>query len=496
MTFLGGATSGATPFSPQKLQAWGTLIAELIIAQVALALGNISVLGVTPFAFLTQWGHDLQQTASDAYTNANAAQATATTANTTAATANTNANSALASITSLISSVTGAVGIGGVGTAINSALTAANSAIGKFTSLIDGVVGGSGNPLTALISSLTGTASTASSANTNANTGLSNWSTLIAGIGGISNITQLVAWFTDLLSILGGPTSMGTGSPAVNTTGRPPLLKGLLDGLFGGFTQNFTAPADQAAVADAATGVASSLTGNAAGLAQLQAALSPGTPDSDDFERSSSSDWTSAQWLTMVDGGGGTVSLDGHNALYTVGFGNDSEMVGRRILNSTAGKTAYASTDNQTVSVVLSSAINYVTDGNAALDLWLRMSAFTTYATRTGVRMRFWGDKTWQLHWFNSGTGTLLTNGTHTKSVSSGTFEFDAGQSLTTRRFIAKINSEPIMDFTELTAGSLVGASYRYRGVGLRGEFSALGYVLLPLQEMQPPGLKQWTGTG
>jgi hypothetical protein len=68
MTFLGGATSGSTPFTPQKLQAWGTLIAELILAQVALALGNISVLGVQPFAFLTQWGHDLQQTASDAYT--------------------------------------------------------------------------------------------------------------------------------------------------------------------------------------------------------------------------------------------------------------------------------------------------------------------------------------------------------------------------------------------------------------------------------------------
>jgi hypothetical protein len=45
-----------------------SLLRDLIIANVALAFGNISVLGVQPFDFLTQWGHDLQQKASDAYT--------------------------------------------------------------------------------------------------------------------------------------------------------------------------------------------------------------------------------------------------------------------------------------------------------------------------------------------------------------------------------------------------------------------------------------------
>jgi hypothetical protein len=87
MPSLGTATTGNTPFSPQWLQAIGTLLVDLILAQVALALGNISILGVAPFAFLTQWGHDLQQSASDAYIAATNAQTSADTAQDTADTA-------------------------------------------------------------------------------------------------------------------------------------------------------------------------------------------------------------------------------------------------------------------------------------------------------------------------------------------------------------------------------------------------------------------------
>lgn len=301
--------------------------------------------------------------------------------------------------------------------------------------------------------------------------------------------SDVLGWIGDLLGILGGPTSMGSGTPVVNTTGRPPILKGLLDALFGGFTQNFSAPADQPAVADAASGVAQSITGAQAGLAQLQAALSPGTPDSDDFERSASGNWTTTQWMVMEDGNGGDASLDGHNAIWAADYTKDSEMVARRLVKA-------ASTDNQTVAVVLNSGIGYVTDGNAALDLWLRMSAFTTYATRTGVRFRFWGNKDWELASFNAGTKSVITSGTHSKSVGSGTFSFEAGQSLAARRFVAKINAEPIMDFTEAGTTSLIGAAYRNRGAGLRGEYSVLGYIALPLQEIQPCSLKQWTATG
>jgi hypothetical protein len=56
------------PFDSVWLNKVAVLLRDLIIANVALAFGNISVLGVKPFDFLTQWGHDLQQKASDAYT--------------------------------------------------------------------------------------------------------------------------------------------------------------------------------------------------------------------------------------------------------------------------------------------------------------------------------------------------------------------------------------------------------------------------------------------
>lgn len=303
------------------------------------------------------------------------------------------------------------------------------------------------------------------------------------GITGFGNI------FTDFFGLFGSLSGIGTGSPVPDTSGRPRIFGGILDGLFGGFTQIFDIPADQDAVADAAGGVNSAITGAQAGLSQLQAALSPGNPDSDDFERSNSGNWDTSQWLLYGDGAGGTPSVDGHNAVWESPYTVDSEMVGRRI-------TKIATTDNQAVEVVLASAIGFITDGNAALDLWLRCTTFTSYATRTGLRFRFWGNKSWQLHWFNSGTATLLTSGTHSKSVSSGTFRFEAGQSLTTRRHVAKINSEPIMDFTEAGTTSQVGAAYRSRGVGLRGEFSLLGLAFLPAIEVQPCKLKQWSAAG
>jgi len=55
----------------------GTVIVDLILAQTALALGGINILGVKPFDFLTTWGLDLQQRAAQAYNQAMAAEAIA-----------------------------------------------------------------------------------------------------------------------------------------------------------------------------------------------------------------------------------------------------------------------------------------------------------------------------------------------------------------------------------------------------------------------------------
>jgi hypothetical protein len=235
---------------------------------------------------------------------------------------------------------------------------------------------------------------------------------------------------------------------------------------------------------DAMLGQNESLVGLAAVTGAIQAALSPGNTDADEFERSGS--W-GASWGVYEDGVGGDASLDGHNAVWTGDYGNDTEMVARRLSKQAAG-------DNQTAAVVLASSSAAITDGNAAIDLWLRCTNFTTWATRTGCRFRFWADKTWQLHWFNSGTGTLLASGSHSKGMGASTaLSFEAGQGLTPRRFVAKINNEPIMDFTEAGTTSQFGASYLWRGVGARAEFSL---IMFPPLEMNPGKLKQWTATG
>lgn len=73
--------SAAPALTAQRIGVIGTVLLDLILAQVALALGNITVLGVKPFAFLTEWGRDLQQRATDAYLNAGYAQSSANWAN-------------------------------------------------------------------------------------------------------------------------------------------------------------------------------------------------------------------------------------------------------------------------------------------------------------------------------------------------------------------------------------------------------------------------------
>lgn len=73
--------SYAPPLTAQRVGVIGQVLLDLILAQIALALGNITVLGQKPFAFLTEWGRDLQQRAIDAYTNAGVAQSSANYAN-------------------------------------------------------------------------------------------------------------------------------------------------------------------------------------------------------------------------------------------------------------------------------------------------------------------------------------------------------------------------------------------------------------------------------
>lgn len=74
--------SYAPPLTAQRVGVIGSVLLDLFLAQIALALGNVTVLGVKPFAFLSEWGANLQQKASDAYADALTAQSAANYANT------------------------------------------------------------------------------------------------------------------------------------------------------------------------------------------------------------------------------------------------------------------------------------------------------------------------------------------------------------------------------------------------------------------------------
>jgi hypothetical protein len=75
------AVKGVQPLTPAQIGAVGEIILDLTLAQVALALGSINILGVKPFASLTDWGYALQDKAKQAYDNAFNAQTSANFAN-------------------------------------------------------------------------------------------------------------------------------------------------------------------------------------------------------------------------------------------------------------------------------------------------------------------------------------------------------------------------------------------------------------------------------
>jgi hypothetical protein len=63
------ARAGVQRLTGKQVGAFGIIVVDLILAQVALALGGVTILGAKPFAFLTTWGNSLVQQASNAYKN-------------------------------------------------------------------------------------------------------------------------------------------------------------------------------------------------------------------------------------------------------------------------------------------------------------------------------------------------------------------------------------------------------------------------------------------
>lgn len=305
--------------------------------------------------------------------------------------------------------------------------------------------------------------------------------TLSGGIiptGQIPNIT--LGMSTDLQSVVdkifqGLNNSTATGNPVSSVLSSiqtvPTDITNALMGLSG--TWGHT---DSSAALQSQTDI---VKGNAAQIAQLKAALAKGTSDSDAFERTSSTNLGTG-WDQYYSTTGLTwATPNGHDASWS---GTAGDVVCRKVSTVSTG-------DLQIVQVALATAAGSwpFPAANGQDDIWCRMSTFTTWATRTGMRMRFGADKSLKLSAFNSGAETVLWSGTTTNQPAAGALlEFDAGMASNPRRFVAKINGIVVMDFTETGTTSQLGAGFRKWGHGARAEVSGI-------VTFSPGSMSQWT---
>lgn len=338
---------------------------------------------------------------------------------------------------------------------------------------------------------------------------ISDFTGIFGSFGGSGILSEFQNAGTNILALLGGPSL--TGSPGaldvgdIWTTiindvlnplellfgvgssipdGNVPGVGNILDNIWSGITGLLNSGRSQTDMQTAVASQTDAITNHAAVLSQVVAALSTGTPDSDDFERTSSTDLGSTLWDQYQTGSGAKLcTSDGHNAIFSINLLTAGEWVARR-------KTTFAATDNQVVEIVLNT-IPATFAANGYNDLWLRMTTFSTFATRTGIRFRYTGDGSISLDWVGSGTVSNLFSGSASiKATAGATLRFEAGNGLTPRRFRALINGTPVMDFTESGTTSQYGVSsgYKYRGFGAKSESVLVNFL--------PGNLRQWTASG
>lgn len=229
--------------------------------------------------------------------------------------------------------------------------------------------------------------------------------------------------------------------------------------------------------------------GTASRTEQIAAALGRGVPAADDFERSA----LGARWR-VITSNGGSVTVNGHDLVMA-----HTETTDYVLLDTE--KTA--SSDYQTITMVLGSAPGFntvlLTDARGHNDGWGRCTDFTTWATRTGIRVRWSGqNKVIRLSAWVNGTEVVVLFNAAVKSASAGstlTVELGVLVAEQPRRFIIRVDGSIVAggDIVESGTASQFGASHRRRGLGGRTEKLGVG----DLAVSPDPGLvKQWAATG
>jgi hypothetical protein len=232
------------------------------------------------------------------------------------------------------------------------------------------------------------------------------------------------------------------------------------------------------------------LVGLTALVTQIQAGQNPAPSVADAFERVSTTNLDPTLWDQYYSGGGTWAIPNGHDASWSGNFSTD--FVCRY-------KPTQATTDAMTSTIVLGASPDsnlLPLPANGHDDVWVRLGAFTTYATRTGVRLRVTGNGTWRLSAFNNGTEVaVLATGSITRPAAGAVLSLEAVG--TTRHFIGRLNGTiiPSADVIETGTASQMGSAFRRYGLGGRAEY--VTFVLPPFFWLSKPGsMRQWTAVG
>lgn len=395
--------------------------------------------------------------------------------------------------------------ISGIPTIGSGSVTGLTGLLSNFQSLLNIFKGGSGGGL--------GDATTFFSGIT-PGSGLFDASKLgnISGIptigsGSVTGLSTLLTNFQNLLNIFKGGSGGGLGDATTFFSGltpgtglfdssklgnianipaladdRVPGVGNILDEIWGGINGFLNTGRSHSDMTTAVQGQTDALIGQAATVSQIAAALSPGNPDHDEFERTNTTNLDTG-WTQYQSGSGAKLSTsNGHDAQFSINPLTPGEWVAYRA-------SVFAAGDNQVVEMVFAT-VPRTFGANGYNDLWLRQTNFGSFAARTGLCLRYKGDGTYALYWVNAGTfGTALTSGTAPLKATAGTtWRFEAGVGLAPRRFRSFFNGTPIMDYTEGGTTSQYGASYLRRGFGGKSESVLVNFM--------PGDLRQWTASG
>lgn len=325
-----------------------------------------------------------------------------------------------------------------------------------FQSLIDGVVGGSGNPVSALISSLTGTASTATSASSAASSAASAASTALSDAGTALSNAQAV--IDSIYNAVTGSSSTNNPVTAVESS-----IGGILGGIVSQLTGQSASTATQSQANAALAAQAAALASANAALQALQnqntAAANGGVNINLNFSTYTAGSSITGLTETYSPSGYGTLGITSGTAAFQPTGSTDYTAIA---IHPTATMTDY-----QMVSCVFASVPSQSYGAwveNAYNTLICRANATSNPTTYVYAELT---PTTVSLRAVNSGTDTQLVAPKGIEDFGAGApFTLIAGLSGTTPIYELYSGTSLLMSFTDNSSVTHYGSGYRYCGFG------------------------------